>query len=214
MSDSFLEIGTKVTLGIQRENAECFFPSKVEDIISDRIVLGMPIKEGRTFFVGLDEKINVYFSKKGSFYCLEGLIEDKKYDPIPVITIHPICLPYKKQKRSYFRLKISLKTYIKSPDFDEWIKVYTRDISAGGAKFSYPSLIKEGSILEVTFPDILPEMSLMSRVLRTEKNRDRHINTYDVAVEFIEIDESICDKIVKFIFAKQRELMEKGIDDL
>lgn len=204
----------KVTLGIHRENAECFFPSKVEDIISDRIVLGMPIKEGRTFFVGLDEKINIYFPQKGSFYCLEGLIEDKKYDPIPVITIYPTCVPYKKQKRSYFRLKISLETYVKLPDSDDWIKVYTRDISAGGAKFSYSSLVKEGSIIEIMFPDISPEMSLMSRVLRTEKNCERHTNIYDIVIQFIEIDESTCDKIVKFVFAKQRELMEKGVDDL
>ncbi|NLU09625.1 MAG: pilus assembly protein PilZ [Tepidanaerobacter acetatoxydans] len=212
MSGGFLEIGMKVTLGIQRENEECFFPSKVEDIISDCIVLGMPIKEGRTFFVSLDEKINVYFPKKGSFYCLEGLIEDKKYDPIPVITIHPISLPYKKQKRSYFRLKISLKTYVKLPNSDDWIQVYTRDISAGGAKFSYSSMIKEGSIIEVIVPDILDDMSLKSKVVRTEKNCERHINIYDIAIKFIEIDKSTCDKIVKFIFAKQRELMEKGIE--
>lgn len=212
MSDDFLEIGMKVTIEVQRENGEYFFPSKVEDIKLSCVVLSMPMKRGRTFFVGIDEKINIYFSKRGSFYCIEGKVEDKQYNPIPVITMYPLSPPYKKQKRSYYRLRVSLKIHIKLPNSDNWIQGYTRDVSAGGMKFSHFQVIEKGSIIEVIIPDVLGETVLKAVVVRTEENSNRHINTYDIAIEFIEMDEQIRDKIVKYILARQRELRSKGIE--
>lgn len=74
---------------------------------------------------------------------MKGIVEDKQYNPIPVIIIHPLSPPYKKQKRSYFRLKLSYKIYIKLSGCDDWIQGYTRDISAGGVKFSHSMMIKK-----------------------------------------------------------------------
>lgn len=116
----------KLTIVIQRENEELFFPSKIEDIKEDQVVLGMPIKKSKTFFVGIDENISIYFSRKGSFYCIDGVVKGKKYYPIPIITMHPLGPPYKKQKRDYYRLKISCETYIKPDTCDDWIKGYSR----------------------------------------------------------------------------------------
>ena len=212
MGNVFLEIGMKVTIEVQRENGEYFFPSKVEDIKLSCVVLSMPMKRGRTFFVGIDEKINIYFSKRGSFYCIEGKVEDKQYNPIPVIAMYPLSPPYKKQKRSYFRLQISLIIHIKLSGSDDWIQRYTRDISAGGMKFSNSKVIQKGSNIEVIIPDVLGETVLKAAVVRTEGNSNRHINTYDIAIEFIEMDEQIRDKIVKYILARQRELRSKGIE--
>lgn len=212
MGNVFLEIGMKVTIEVQREDEGLFFPSKVEDINSDGIILSMPMKNGRTYFIGFDEQINIYFSKRDSFYCMEGIVKDKQYNPIPVITMYPLSPPYKKQKRSYFRLQISLEIHIKLSGSDEWIQRYTHDISAGGIKFSNSEALQKGSNIEVMIPDILGETVLKATVVRTEQDIARHINVHDIAAEFAEIDEQICDKLIKFILAKQRELMEKGIE--
>lgn len=61
-------------------------------------------------------------------------------------------------------------------------------------------------------PEILGEMVLKAVVVRTERNSARKINVYDIAIEFIEMDEHIRDKIVKFILTKQRELRVKGVE--
>lgn len=212
MIDDFLEIGMKITIGVQRESSEYFFPSKIEDIKLDCVVLSMPMKRGRTFFIGIDEKINIYFSKRGSFYCMEGKVESKHYNPIPVISAYPLRFPYKKQKRSYFRLKTALKIFIKMIDSDDWSKVYTRDISAGGIKCSHSQMLEKGSSVEVKIPNILGETVLKAVVVRSEKNSARNVNAYDIAIQFTEIDEAIRDKIVKYILTKQRELRSKGIE--
>lgn len=136
MFDGFLEIGMKVTIEVKKENGEYFFPSKIEDIYVNSITLSMPMKGGRTFFISVDEKINIYFSRKGSFYCIEGTVKDKQYKPIPVIRMRPLGSPYKKQKRSYFRLKVSLPIHIKLWGTEDMFLRYTRDLSAGGIKFA------------------------------------------------------------------------------
>lgn len=212
MRDDFLEIGMRITIEVQRENIEHFFPSKIEDIKLDYVVLSMPMKKGRIFFVGIDEKINIYFSKRGSFYCMEGIVRDKQYSPIPVITMYSLSPPYKKQKRSYFRLKTSCTIHIKLKGSDDWLQAYTRDISAGGIKFSHSAPIKKGSIIEVVIPDILGETILKAAVVRTEKNNIRNVNVHDIAIKFVDIEEAMRDKIVKYILTKQRELRSKGVE--
>lgn len=202
----------KVTLGIFNDDAEHFFPSKVEDVLTDHIILGMPMKQGRIYYIEKGEKINIYFPFKTSFYCMEGLVEGKQYEPIPVIIVRPIGEPCKKQNRNYFRLNIALKAYIKLPDCKNPIKVYTKDISAGGVKFSSSLFIKEGTLTEIMIPEILDDLWLRAIIVRTEKNyQAQHPNKYYIAAQFTEIDEYAQDAIAKFIFSTQRKLIRKGI---
>lgn len=210
--DRFLEIGMKTLIEVTRDDKEYFFPSKVEDIDKDIITLGMPIKGGKTFFINIDEKIKIYFSRKGSFYCIEGEVEKKRYEPIPVITMRSLSPPYKKQKRSFFRLKIVLPIKIKICGTEDTFLRYTRDISGGGIKFSHSEPIEEGSNIEVKIPDILGEKIIKASVVRTERVDMREINKYDIAIEFVDLDERLRDEIVKFLLAKQRELRQKGVE--
>jgi len=213
MLEDFLEIGMKIIIEVKRDSGDLFFSSKIEDLTSEEIILGMPMKGGRTFFIGNDEEINIYFSKKGSFYCLEGKVIEKQYEPLPIIKMIPINSPYKKQKRSYFRLKIALPITIKICDTEDTFIRYTRDISAGGIKFAHSNLIEVGTNLEVKIPDILGDkIVIKASVIRTEYDSTREVNKYDIALKFLDISDKIRDEIVKFILAKQRELRKNGVE--
>jgi len=212
MFEGLLEIGMKVIIEVKRDNGDFFFSSKIEDIFSNHIILSMPMKGSRTFFISVDEKINIYFPKRGSFYCIEGKVVEKQYKPIPIIKMIPLSSPYKKQKRSYFRLKVSLPIHVKLCETGYKFLRYTRDISAGGIKFSHSEFIEVGTNIEVQIPDILGKKAVKASVIRTELENIREINKYDIAIEFIDIDERARDKIVKFILAKQRELRKKGLE--
>lgn len=202
----------RVNIEVRTENVKHFFSSKVEDIRSNYIILSMPMKAGKIFFLGIDEKIYIYFSKRDSFYCLEVKVEDKQYNPIPTITVIPLKEPYKKQKRSYFRLQITLIIYIKTFDCDNWFEGYICDISAGGARFFLSKDIKKGSFINIKIPAILGESVLNAVVVRTDKNLLRPANVHDIAVEFLEVNEQVRDKIIKFVLAEQRKLRKKGIE--
>lgn len=213
MFEVILEIGMKVIIEVKRDSGDLYFSSKIEDIGSDDITLGMPMKGGRTFFIAVDENINIYFSRKGSFYCIEGKVLEKRYRPIPVIKILPLSSPYKKQKRSFFRLKISLPIHVKMDDAEGSFIRYTRDISAGGIKFSHSDLIEVGTNLEITIPDVLGNKTAIKAIVRrAEYDSTREINKYDIAIEFLDIDDRTRDIIVKFILVKQRELRKNGLE--
>lgn len=207
----FLEIGMKVSIGIRRDDKEWFFSSKVEDIKHEHIDLSMPMKSGQIFFVGLEEKVFIYFTKRDSFYCLEGKVENRQFLPIPIITIKPLKPPYKEQKRSYFRLKVTLQTQVRISENDKWIKGYIQDISAGGTRFSFPKGIKKGRIIELIVPAISCDMIFKAMVLRTEKDTFSELNPYEIAVKFVDIEEDTRDRIVRFILTEQRKLRKKGL---
>jgi len=214
MFEDFLEIGMKVIIEVKRENdTDMFFNSKIEDITTNEVILDMPMKGGITYSIDIDEDINIYFSRKDSFYCIEGKVTDRQYVPIPIIKMLPLSSPYKKQKRNYFRLKISLPINVKISGTGETFSRYTRDISAGGIKFSHSDLIELGTMLEVAIPDILgDDTAIKAKVIRTEHDDRRKINRYDIAIEFEEVDERTRDIIIKFILAKQRELRKNGLE--
>lgn len=211
MNDAVFRIGMKVTIGVLRENEEIYLPSKVENIETDGLVLSMPIKRRSIFFVAIGEKINVYFPKRGSFYCMEAKVEKKDYCPLPLITVFPLGRPFKMQKRKYFRLQTPLKIYFKLSDTEVWNKVYVCDISAGGIKFPLNHRLKSGKQIEVRIPNILDDNVLKAVIVRLEEKQDRTIFPYDIAIKFIDIDDGTRDKIVKYLFRKQMKLIKKGI---
>lgn len=49
MFEVILEIGMKVIIEVKGDSGDLYFSSKIEDIGSDDITLGMPMKGGRTF---------------------------------------------------------------------------------------------------------------------------------------------------------------------
>lgn len=202
----------RVSIGVKISETKYYFSSKIEDLEEDNIILNMPMRLGRIFFLGINEKIYIYFSKKGSYYCLEGKVVDKKYDPIPVISVKPLKEPYKEQKRSYFRLEITLKALIKINNCDNWHESYTRDLSAGGVRLSFSNKIKKGSIIQLKIPEILGDEVLKAIVVRMQKHSLKPKRYYDIAAMFIEVNEQTQDKIVKYLLAEQRELRKKGIE--
>lgn len=196
---------------IIREKKKYCFSSKVEDISSNYIILGMPMKSGRTFHTYIKERIYIYFSRKDSFYCIDGLVDKKRYTPIPVIFVTPITSPYKNQKRKYFRLKFSLPIHLKTDEGEEWQDAYSQDISAGGAMIYFDKKIKPGCQLEVKIPSILGDVVFKAKILRCEKEPIREINPYNIALQFLDLEANHRDEIVKFLLDEQRKLRKKGL---
>jgi len=209
--NDFLEIGQRVTIEIAREDKSYFFSSKIEDLRSDRILIGMPMKSGRAFNTHVTEKIMVYFSNKHSFYCIDCTVEEKKYTPLPLLVLRPLDVPYKHQKRGYFRLEISLKVNLQTSENDRWLDGFTLNISASGAMIVFSQDIAKGSFINIRIPDILGDMIIRAKVIRNEKDLIREINPYNIALQFMDLEETEQDQIVKTLLEKQRKLRKKGL---
>lgn len=80
------------------------------------------------------------------------------------------------------------------------------NISGGGVKFTCADFFPEGDkiLLKTFLPTHSHVLKLRCEVVRSIPNNN---NTYEVAVRFLDMDEATRDKIIKYIFAKQRKLL-------
>lgn len=214
MRENFFEIGMKVQLELESDDERQSFPSKIEDLDGKNLVIGMPIKANYIYFVSLNEVVYVYFSRKDSFYRLECEVIRKRYEPIPVLILKPIRQPYKYQRRSFFRIDITLDVKVilmKNDEPDESIEGKTKDISGNGALLALPKNLKKGELVKLKIKIKNKTLFLKAKVIRSYKNESRQVNPYNVAVHFIDIDEKTQDAVVKFTLEEQRKLRKKGL---
>lgn len=204
-----LYIGMKVNLEIARDDKIHYFPSKIEDIISDDVItIGMPMQKNMTFFVGLNEIIRLYFNVGDLYYCINCKVVEKIYEPIPVLNVYFISEPYRYQRRKYFRIKIYLEVSVKIDKKE--IKGFTRNLSASGALLALNENLHKGTLIKLEIPIPSSLITAKAIVVRNEKNKFREINTYDVAVHFVDINEKTRDELIKFVLDEQRKLRKKG----
>ena len=55
------------------------------------------------------------------------------------------------------------------------------------------------------------KLEVKGKILEEEENVDTFEYDYALGIQFIDIKEADTDKIIQFIFARQRKLREKGL---
>lgn len=214
MRGNYFKVGMKVQLELESDDERQAFPSKIEDLDGKNLVIGMPIKANYIYFVSLSEVVYVYFSRKDSFYRLESKVIGKRYKPIPVLILEPLKPPYKYQRRSFFRIDIILDVRVILMKNDELYKTLegkTKDISGSGALLALPENIKKKGLVKLKINIKGETLFLKAKVIRCYKDEFRQVNPYNVAVQFMDIDEKTQDKVVKFTLEEQRKLRKKGL---
>jgi len=206
-----LTIGKRIEISIIRNGEKYVFPSKVEDIKNDSILVGMPLKGNKTFPVSLGETVYIYFLHRDSFYCVEGLVLSKNELPIPLMLLKLTGLPYKIQRRQYYRLKVSIKAEIKDEENEDYIEGLIKDLSASGALVAVKESFEKETGVNIRFTLGKDLLELNAVVKRTEYHKKRSIYPYDVAIQFKDINEPQRDIIIKFILEQQRLLRKKGL---
>ncbi|WP_422445787.1 flagellar brake protein [Thermoanaerobacterium sp. DL9XJH110] len=211
MNKDLFQIGMKVNIEVEGQEENSFFPSKIEDVEPEKLVLSMPMKKNMIYFIAINKPIKIYFLKGDFLYCVDGKVINKTYSPVPLLTAQLVGQPYKNQRREYFRLKISLDVSAKVAGSEHCVNGRTRDLSAGGALLLLPEEIKKGEVIEVRLSINSEDLVLKALVVRSEKDLERRVNPYNVAVQFMEIDNNQRDFIIKFLLSEQRRLRKKGL---
>jgi len=95
----------------------------------------------------------------------------------------------------------------------EFKQAIVQDLSGGGMLMEVKTPLANGSLVEISLP--LPKekdpVTAIGKVgfVKTEKKGTEEV--FGVGLEFVAMEERERDKIVKFILARQRELVKKGI---
>ncbi|MGB9813173.1 MAG: flagellar brake protein [Thermovenabulum sp.] len=203
-------VGMKVELEVERENEKYNFLTKIEEIKDKTILLGMPMYRGNYFFLNVDEEVFIFYCVNDLYYGVKGKVIAKSYLPFPVIEVELLEEPKRIQRRSFFRIPVTIKIKIKKLDSNNWNIAYIKNISGGGALINTHLGFDKGEILEMQIPIENEIYEIKAKVVRVIKDNMRLIYPFEVAVEYCDIPERIRDKIIKFIMEEQRKLRKKG----
>ena len=177
------------------------------------MIIAMPMKKNYPVFL---EKGTEFYGKVfdgGGAYTFKSRFVDKKLHPLPIWIVTMPSDVEKTQQRSFVRLDILLPVVLEYPFNNEvvLIKAMTRDLSAGGLQVICDRRIKVGKQLKLSLdcPDY-GVFEIDGEVIRNSRpQEDRRL--YWISIKFVGIQETIRDKISKFIFKKQLEQRQKRL---
>lgn len=215
------------------ENKYLKLKSEINSVPNDsKLIVSMPIYEGKRYPIDLGKRVVITFMKRDSgMYTFKALIVGRTViDNIPVIHIQRISPITKKQRRDYYRLPLVIDAVLEIPDgiikekrinkgkieeFEEInykdIKIITNDVSGGGLRAVIYEEIQLGSLVIAVLDLNGSLVRIESKVVRC-RLVDDSVSHYDLGLRFTETNDSAKNKLISFIFEKQRKLRKKGMD--
>lgn len=210
------------------EEKDVQYISKIADIKDEYFYIFTPIKEGVYVTFYIDEILRVYKVSSDGVWVFDGVVEERFKEPEYMIKVHQISDVRKIQRRMFFRLPINLDIFIKhlnsglmsvrntpeeaADDFSEGkiVKALTKDISGGGVCFITQEEFEIGDLILTKIPIEQEELILKAQILR--KERVQHPTyRFMYGCKFVEARQNEIDKIVRFIFAQQQKMRQKGL---
>jgi c-di-GMP-binding flagellar brake protein YcgR len=210
------------------EEKDVQYISKIADIKDEYFYIFTPIKEGVYVTFYIDEILRLYKISSDGVWVFDGVVEERFKEPEYMIKVHQISDVRKIQRRMFFRLPINLDIFIKhlnsglmsgrntpeeaADDFSEGkiVKALTKDISGGGVCFITQEEFEIGDLILTKIPIEQEELILKAQILR--KERVQHPTyRFMYGCKFVEARQNEIDKIVRFIFAQQQKMRQKGL---
>ncbi|AEM74506.1 flagellar brake protein [Caldicellulosiruptor acetigenus] len=210
------------------EEKDVQYISKIADIKDEYFYIFTPIKEGVYVTFYIDEILRLYKISSDGVWMFDGVIEERFKEPEYMIKVKQISDVRKIQRRMFFRLPINLDIFVKllnsgqilkentseqiADDFSEGkiVKALTKDISGGGVCFIAQEEFEIGDLILTKIPIEQEELILKAQILR--KERVQHPTyRFMYGCKFVEARQNEIDKIVRFIFAQQQKMRQKGL---
>lgn len=191
-----------------RETYSSYIAAMEEETLS----LAAPLAAGRLVYFAKSEPVRIY--TEGVTFVSEVL--ERVVLPHPLLIIRRPQVVEKMQRRRFVRLEdnVPLRVRVLKPksgsgaEVLEEFKAETRNVSGGGALFILPRPLSPGTWLEVDL--FLPEkLTCRAQVRRVTVLPETHM--VQVGVEFMDLPQRDQDRIIKYIFRRQRELRQKGL---
>lgn len=201
----------EIEINIDKGNLEQkeVFASRIEDMRRDAIIVAAPYKKGTVVPVPVGEEVQIRIGKDGTYYLFHTKVTGRIAGHQPVLQLSLPLKITKIQMRNWVRVDTNLPVlYRLAGTENEFIEANAIDISGGGICMLSNDRIEKDTLLEVeiTFPDkfVLKTNGIVTRCLDENK-------IIRVGVCFQEINERNQERIVGYVFKKQREHIKKGV---
>lgn len=211
---TILKVGQRVTIIADDDN----YTSRIEDLNADTLILAMPLDSKRRPIIPLTgTQVDVQIFDEACVYQITVEYKDKAAKPIPVWIVSMPEEAEKKQNRKFVRVKAAIPLQVQVPDAEGNLQAActteTIDISGSGFLFVFNKRLPLQTEIVIE-TDELPKLGRLKaagEVVRCNKPFfDREL--FWVAVKFQDLGRGLQNRLVQFVFQKQREALAKRVD--
>lgn len=218
MSGEMVQAGKVLRIGqrveFEAEDGIGKYTSRIEDILQDRLVVAMPIDEKRRpILPEPDTKVYGRIITDKCVYRFFSIYKERLADPIPVWRITKPDMLERWQRRRFVRVpaRLSLNVQIVNPEgqLEPSVPTTSVDISGNGICFLYPSLVHISSraVLDIASLPGIGNLQITSRVAKCVPVETPTAVIYHIGAEFENMEPSVQNKLIRFIFELQRKLL-------
>ncbi len=195
------------------------FVSQFEGSVDINVIrISAPIHEAKIYPVRVNSQIEAYlFCNASQIFRVYGTVIDRLIiNDMPMLDIRVLDKPERIQRRQYYRFDCIVPViYFESKSDIEGeaceIIGQTIDLSGGGISAYSDKKLSPGTVISGTLYLDDYELKFEGKVIRSKKEIINEKIKYYSSISFIEIGFREREKIVSFIFNKQRELLSKGL---
>lgn len=190
-----------------------FLPSRIEEIDEDYLYISPPMLRGEILPLRVGEQLRINFALEDQYYQFNTAVIGRINNPIPLLIVLKPDKIKQIQRRQWVRLPVRLPICFQSEQPDAPVyKGETIDISGGGALFKSDRAFERGQMLNIVLelPDREP-VCCKSTVLRVVKEYKAKEEYCKIVVEYDDINDGQRDRIMNYIFEKQREWIRRGL---
>lgn len=184
------------------------FPSRIEDINREFLLIAYPFRNGYPVPLHTEEVICLRFVQNKNPFACDVKVISKQTSPVALLKVTRPDKIVRIQKRNWVRLPYITTVNYKMAGYEvDFFEALSIDISGGGLLLQTKHPMDINDQLDIIFSLDEITINTISKVVRCFPAD----NCYRVAVKFDKITEKDRDKIVGFIFQKQREFIKKGL---
>jgi len=208
-----LQINDLIQIRILEGEVRDPYPSRIEDLTGDRMVIAWPAEKGTPLPVIAGQVVSVSFVHEGKYYGLEGTVRELSLVPLPVLVLHVPEGPTRIERRDNVRVSapvpveltervVSLSEY-KAQGEHNVIRTVTVNISGGGFAIFHGSFVPIGTVFDVKM--LLQEkedpISIVAKVVRCSETPGG--SQCQIGFAFSQLSEKVRSRIIRFVFAAQ-----------
>lgn len=206
----------KVSIRVIDGDYQGYYNSRIEGITEKEFILALPFIGTVPIPIRIGEKISIYSVSDDAVYRVDGEIVKRQLEPIPILQVKISEDIERVQRRRYVRIPIVLNIQYKLKGVDKIYYTYSKDISGGGVRIILPELLKVYDIIEMRIELISPEppINCEGEVVWINKQEILVINKREeiihAGIRFTLIEEKERERLIRFLFNYQRNLIKKG----
>lgn len=207
------KVNQLVAIKLSKDRARAdVYHSRVEFMSQNRLDLAAPISQRQVIPVKAGEIITVNYWVETRAYCFTSEVLAFRRGHIPTITVAWPREIKRLERRSFLRVRADLSLTFAPTEEKRIYHTETLDISGGGVLIKSPVRLQENEYVEMQIT--LPERGVfntLGRVVRLEERSSRKGTQYFLGIEFAVIDERDRERIIGYVFERQRYLIRRRL---